>query len=72
MSPLSVLSMAGVDGTVDGEVDGKLPVGRLTAGGGKSGADGIGGKSRGLSAPGGVVLGVGALERTGDEGAVDL
>jgi hypothetical protein len=64
--------MAGVDGTVDGVVDGILLIGKLTAGGGNSGAGGIGGNSRGLSAPGGVVLGVGALETSGDERAVDL
>ena len=71
-SPLVVWPNAGVDGTVDGAVDGALPVEMPTAGGGQSGAGGTGGNSRPLSAPGGEVLGVGALEASGEDTSVFL
>jgi len=61
-----------VDGTVDGAVDGALADGKLAAGGGKSGAEGAGGNSRPLSAPGGVVRGVGADETSVDAGSAFL
>ena len=68
ISPFAELLGAGVDGTVDGAVDGELAIGRLTAGGGSGGAHSIGGKSKGLLASGGVVFGVGALETSVDTG----
>jgi hypothetical protein len=65
MSPPWVEPGAGVVGTVDGVVDGALAVGSETAGGGR---EGILGSARPLSTPssGGEVLGVGALEASGD------
>jgi hypothetical protein len=59
---------AGVDGTVDGAVDGVLLVGTVIAGGGRGATAGIGGNCSPLSAPGGVVLGVGVLETSGEAG----
>ena len=68
ISPVWAVPGAGVEGTVDGAVDDALAVGRETAGGGKSGAAGMLGRSKAkpLSAPGGEVLGVGALDGSGE------
>jgi hypothetical protein len=57
---------AGDDGTVEGVVVEALAVGSETAGGGKRGTAGMFGICIPLSAPGGVPLGVGALEASGE------
>lgn len=57
---------AGVEGTDEGAVVGPLPVGNENAGGGKRDAAGMAGSCIPLSAPGGEVPGVGALEASGE------